>query len=95
MEELITKIKTIQNKQQSLMWGSAELTPEEMLFAVGNKGYPRQPHFFLLKNDLSISILENDNTKTFIQKCEDSSSVTKCVIQLLKEWFPAKGQSTS
>ena len=90
MDELVQKIKSIQNKQKSLMWGTSPLN-EEMLFAVGNKSYPREPHFFLLSKDLTVSILENDNTKTLIKNCENNTSVVQCVIQLLKDWFPAKG----
>ena len=95
MDELITKIKKIQNKQQSLMWGSADLSADEILFAVGNRAYPRQPHFFIISKNLGVSILEEDNSKTYIDHFSDNSSVATCIIGLLKEWFPAKGQTES
>ena len=95
MDELIVKIKKIQNKQQSLMWGSSDLSSDEVLFAVGNRAYPRQPHFFIVTRNMSVLVLENDNSKTFIDNCMDNSSVANCIIQLLKEWFPAKGQTES
>ena len=91
MEELVQKIKTIQNKQKSLMWGTSPLN-EKILFAVGNKSYPREPHFFLLSNDLTVFILHDDNTQALLKHCENNTDVINCIIQQLKCWFPAKGQ---
>ena len=93
MEELITKIKKIQNKQQSLMWGHAVRDDGEVVFAVGNKAYPKQPHFFSVTPTYTVKLLDNIRSSEKFKDCADSKDVLSSVILLLKEWFPAKGQS--
>ena len=90
MDELVQKIKSIQNKQKSLMWGTSPLN-EEILFAVGNKSYPREPHFFLLSTDLTVFIVQDDNSKLLLKHCDNNADVINCIIKQLKNWFPAKG----
>ena len=91
MELMIEKIKKIQNKQQSLMWGSALYNNNEVVFAVRNKAYPKQPHFFSVTDTYTVNMINDYNKRILFKECEDLQDVLSCVISLLKEWFPAKG----
>lgn len=91
MDELIEKIKKIQNKQQSLMWGHAVRDDGEVVFAVGNKAYPKQIHFFSITPTHTINLLDNLRCAKKLRDCVDKQEVVSSVISLLKEWFPAKG----
>lgn len=90
MEQLIEKVKKIQNKQRSLMWGSDYFSETEIIFAVGSKAYPRQPHYFSITTEYTVSLINDDNKRTIIKRCETPADVVSCVIGLLKEWYPAK-----
>lgn len=91
MEQLIERIKKIQNKQRSLMWGSDYFSDTEIIFAVGSKAYPRQPHYFSITAANTINLINDDNKRMMIKQCETSEDVIHCIIELLKEWYPAKG----
>lgn len=91
MEQLVEKIKKIQNKQRSLMWGSDYFSDTEVIFAVGSKAYPRQPHYFSITAENTICLIDDDNKRTIIKQCETSTDVVSCIIELLKKWYPAKG----
>lgn len=91
MESLITKIKSIQNKQRTLRWGSADHDNGEVLIAVGSTAYPKQTHYFIVDEDYDVFLITDEHKKELFRKCEDCIGVVKCVIELLKEWFPAKG----
>ena len=91
MELMIEKIKKIQNKQQSLMWGSAMHNDNEVIFAVGNKAYPKQPHFFSVTDTYKLNMIDDYHKRVLFKECADLSEVLSCIISLLKEWFPAKG----
>lgn len=91
MDILIRKIKSIQNKQQSLMWGHSMMSANEMMFAVGNKAYPKEPHYFTVTNTYVVNLLNDSHKRILYKECNDITEVAACVISLLKEWFPAKG----
>ena len=90
MDALIQKIETIQNKQKSLQWGHYNMNDSEIMFAVGNKAYPKEPHYFIVSSNYSLCLLDNSHKKYIYKEYTDSPSVINGVIGLLKEWFPAK-----
>lgn len=90
MEAVINKIEKIQNKHKSLMWGHYNMSDDETMFAVGNKAYPKEPHFFTVTSDYTICLLDDSHKRSVHKHCSDSIEVVTEVISLLKEWFPAK-----
>ena len=90
MDVVVNKIKKIQNKQQSLQWGHYQMSDDEIMFAVGNKAYPKEPRYFTVKSDHSIFLLDDSHKRILHEQCSDVNGVTSGVIALLKEWFPAK-----
>ena len=91
MRELIEKIKKIQNKQRTLRWGSAENDDGEAMIAVGSNAYPKQTQYFVVGKDNEVFLISDEHKKEMLRKCENDREVVECVIELLKEWFPAKG----
>ncbi len=90
MDMMIQKIKTIQNKAKSLQWGHYAMSDDETMFVVGNKAYPKEPHFFVISSDYTIYFLNDSHKKILHKQCDNLSHVTSEIIVLLKEWFPAK-----
>ena len=90
MDELINKITKIQNKQQTLQWGHYQMSETELMFAVGNTAYPGEPHYFIATTNYTIFLLTDSHRRTEYRQHIDTKEVTNSVIELLKEWFPAK-----
>jgi hypothetical protein len=90
MEAVVNKIEKIQNKRQSLRWGHHAISDGEIMFAVGNTAYPKEPHFFTVTSDNTVYLLSNDHKRNLHKQCVDIADVAAEVIVLLKEWFPAK-----
>lgn len=90
MDVIIDKIEKIQNKQRSLQWGHHKMSADKTMFAVGNKAYPKEPHYFIITSDCVIFLLDDAHRQNVYKKCSDITEVTNGVIALLKEWFPAK-----
>ena len=90
MDALINKIIKIQNKQNSLMWGHSKHSDNEVMFAVGHKSYPKEPHFFIATSDCVIFLITNSHQKELYRQCIDVNDVAAGVINLLKLWYPAK-----
>jgi hypothetical protein len=91
MQLLVQKIKGIQNKRRTLLWGSVVHSETEVLFVVGSKAYPRQQNYFIINDNHEVLLIDDCHLKTIFAKCSDDQEVVATVIQLLKEWFPAKG----
>lgn len=72
------------------MWGSAENSQDEILFAVGNKAYPAETHYFVISESNEIFFVNDSHKKELHKKCANREEVVSSVIELLKEWFPAK-----
>jgi hypothetical protein len=90
LDIIIEKIEKIQNKQRSLQWGHYQMSDTEIMFAVGNKAYPKEPHYFIVTSDCVVFLLDDTHKQNVHKKCSDVTEVTNGVISLLKEWFPAK-----
>lgn len=90
MDDIINKIEKIQNKQRSLQWGHCKMSDDETMFAVGNKAYPKEPHYFTITSDNIIYLLDDSHKRNLYKQCVDIVEVANGVIVLLKEWFPAK-----
>lgn len=88
---LVNKIKSIQNKQKTLKWGSAETDDEKILIVVGSTAYPMQTQCFVIGKRNEIFLVNDEHKKEILRRCETGREVIECVIGLLKEWFPAKG----
>lgn len=91
MDNLILKIKTIQNKQKTLRWGSAENDSGEVIIAVGSVAYPKQTQYFIVDADRCVYLINDKHKKEMFRRCETDQNVVACAIELLKTWFPAKG----
>lgn len=95
------RIKGIQNKQKSLMWGSAAVSATETLFAVGHKSYPKSSKFFVVRyfevtSSYSVVVVDDyTNKELYVRSNLSEDEVVKEVLELLKKWFPAKGGTTS
>ena len=72
------------------MWGSAESANDEILFVVGSKAYPTQTHYFVVDSGWTMFFLSDEHKKELHRECESATEVVSTVIELLKEWFPAK-----
>lgn len=90
MNDLLSKIKTIQNKQRTLQWGHYQMSDAEIMFAVGNTAYPKEPHYFSVTNNKTIFLITDSHKREEYKQCETIKDVTDGVITLLKCWFPAK-----
>ena len=91
MEDLVSKIKSIQNTQKTLGWGSAKNCEKEIVFTVGSKAYPGQTQYFVIDAENNVFMISNEHRKEIYRKCENEKEVVSCVIELLKNWFPPKG----
>ena len=89
MESVINRILKIQNKHQSLKWGHHNISSDEVMFVVGHKEYPKEPQYFLLHNN-TIYLLTDEHKKYVYKECDGEQSILSSVIELLKQWFPAK-----
>ena len=90
MDELIHKIKSIQNKQQTLRWGSCKTEDGDAMLVVGSTAYPKQTRYFVVGKENEIFLINDEHKKEMLRECENEREVVECVIELLKEWFPAK-----
>ena len=91
MNDLIQKITKTQNKAKSLKWGTTFHSETEVLFAVGHKSYPREARYFIVTESLMVREVDG-NTQTLVNKCSTEEEVLNEVYELLKKWFPAKGE---
>ena len=62
----------------------------ECLFVVGNTAYPGKIQCFTVTDGFVVSMVNDKHKKCNIERFDDIQSMTSHVIQLLKEWFPAK-----
>ena len=72
------------------MWGSAQISENEVLFAVGSKAYPAEPHYFVIDSDYCLFFVNDMHKKEVYKQCADKNEIISEIINLLKEWFPAK-----
>lgn len=77
------------------MWGSAQHSEHEVLFAVGSKAYPGRAYYFLVNDSNEVLFIAEGDHKELMGKCVDDKDVVPLVIKLLKEWFPAKGTDSN
>lgn len=82
------RIKKIQNKAKSLMWGAHRHSETETMFAVGHKSYG-VTKYFMVSDDFVICVCESGKFKTE-KFCESEDEVIKEILRLLKLWFPAR-----
>ena len=89
---MIDKITKIQNGAKSLMWGCTRHSETETLFCVGHKSYPKQVHYIVVTKDLVVETVTDDHKLETVKSCADETEVLKVIYELLKQWFPAKGE---
>lgn len=94
MKDLTSRVKSIQNTQESLRWGSFTFSENETMFAVGHRHYPNIVHYFTVSSGMTVSVLEG-NTKSSSVTCVSEDEVLKEIIGLLKKWYPTKSASQS
>ena len=85
---LIDDILKIQNGAKSLTWGHTRHSDTETLFAVGHKSY-HQLRYFIVGDDFSVYDVSG-NARVFVIQCTNEDEVMSVVIEMLKQWFPAK-----
>ena len=90
---LIEEIKKIQNKAKSLMWGSDSCSDTKTVFAVGHKSYVGVVKYFTVdcfNESFNLNVLHSEG-ETLVKQCSSTEEIVAGVVELLKEWFPAKG----
>lgn len=95
MNELITRVKNIQNKSCSLKWGSSIDSPNSIVFAVGHSIYSKTIYlkveskcgkYVVSKYVLSKS---GSSTEEVVNSSEDYSGIISIIINILKDEFPS------
>ena len=84
------KILSIQNKSKSLMWGCTRHSETETLFAVGHKSYPMQVLYFIVSDDLAVSLIDELHKRSQTKTFDDDAELVAFVCEMLKTAFPAK-----
>lgn len=97
MDELLRKIKTINNRGKDIGWGSNEIpvttddAVRKFILVVGHKRYRKIITLYLEKlkvNTYRLSLAgESDQTEIVTDNC-DKERLKQTVIDHLKIWFP-------
>ena len=61
------------------------------MFVVGNKAYPGQIHYFTVNKSHEVHFISDNHSPILYKSFDTEQEVVSCIIELLKEWFPAKG----
>lgn len=88
---LTDSILKIQNGAKSLSWGHTRHSETETLFAVGHKSY-HLLRYFIVGDDFNVYDA-NGSYKVPVMRCNSEDEVMRLVLELLKQWFPARGVS--
>lgn len=93
MNELIKRVKNIQNKAKSLQWGSCMTDDESIVFAVGHKSYAKKTVYFKVRLvdfcSFTIDHLKENGAEVCIgSKCGGHNDIIKSINTFLAKEFP-------
>ena len=87
------RILSIQNGAKSLTWGHTRHSETETLFAVGHKQY-HNVKYLIVGDDFAVYDVSGAH-KVLVMQCSSEEEVVSVVLEMLKQWFPAKGVTNS
>lgn len=95
MQEIISRVKNIQNKAKSLKWGSCMYDDYCIVFVVGHNTYNKDLYFKVKVSRTGISSItilrQNGEEVDFGHKCSDVEMLLIEIGRLLAKEFPATG----
>jgi len=102
VNELSKRVKNIQNKAKSLMWGSCMIDDNSIVFAVGHNVYNKKTlyikieyRYVILKHKKSLTYrvihLTEIGEEKVLDICEDYNNIIKTINRFLVKEFPPKG----
>ena len=96
MNELIKRVKNIQNKAKSLKWGSCMYDDTSIVFAVGHTIYTEKTVYIRVRTTNTSKYIvehlkENGTEECLSDKCWDYDDIIIYINRLLKKEFPPRG----
>ena len=95
MQEMMSRVKNIQNKAKSLKWGSCMYNEHSIVFVVGHATYRRDLYFKVqasVDGACRVIILrDSGEEERFGKTCNNFDMLLAEIKQLLAKEFPATG----